>query len=79
MVVERHTYIFGTTLGICLRPISTPMRFPFRATLPNPSFPTKYLPTDRSYNQIVLEDDLINIEVSSVRLVTSRDECVGCR
>jgi hypothetical protein len=55
------------------------MRFPFRATLSNPSFPTKYLPADGSYNQIVLKDDLINIEVSSIRLMTSRNECVGGR
>jgi hypothetical protein len=79
MRIEWHTYILGTALGVRLRPIPTPMRFPFRATLSNPSFPTKYLPTDRSYNQIVFQDDLINIEISSIRLMTSRDERVGSR
>jgi hypothetical protein len=79
MRIEWHTYILGTALGVRLRPIPAPMRFTFRATLPNPSFPTKYLPADGSYYQIILENDLVNIEISSIRLMTSRDERVGGR
>jgi hypothetical protein len=55
------------------------MRLPFRATLPNPSFPTKYLPTNRSYYQVILENDLVDIEIPSIWLMTSCDECVGSR
>jgi hypothetical protein len=55
------------------------MRFPFRATLSNTSFPTKYLPAYGSYYQIVFQDNLINIKVPSIRLMTSRDECIGSR
>jgi hypothetical protein len=55
------------------------MRIHLGSTFSDPGFPPKYLPTDRGYYQVVLQDDLIYIKVSSVRLVAGRDESIGGR
>lgn len=53
------------------------MRIHLRPTFPNPSFPAKHLATDGSYYQVVLEDDLVDVKIPSIRLVTSCYESVG--
>lgn len=55
------------------------MRIHLRPTLSNARFPTKHLPTNGCYYQVVLEDDLVDVEVPSIRLVTGCYESIGGR
>lgn len=55
------------------------MRIHLRPALSNARFPAKHLPADGGYYQVVLEDDLVDVEVSSIRLLTSCYESIRGR
>lgn len=53
------------------------MRIALGPTFSNSSFPSEYLSSDTRYDQIVFEDDLVDVEITRVRVVGRSSKCVG--